>query len=295
MYFIISSSLLLATANYSIDAFVIPQRLHVRSSLALDMASVGIFYGTSTGSTEDVADQIKDALGDDADGPFDVDALEGSVKENFEKYDAIVCGTPTWNTGADTERSGTGWDEIYYTSMSELSFEGKSVAVFGCGDQLSYAENFADATGELHDVFQNLGAKMFGYTSQEGYEHEDSKSIRGDLFCGLLCDAVNQDELTGERVENWVAQLKKEGFLESSGSVVKEDTIQDSLSEDNQSILEDIDQHSTMLDENIKLHGNTSTGFQPYYNEKTKSTMFVSADGRSCYYAEDPSDDSFSP
>ena len=60
------------------------------------MASVGIFYGTSTGSTEDVADQIKDAFGDDADGPFDVDTLEGSAKDNFEKYDAIVCGTPTW-------------------------------------------------------------------------------------------------------------------------------------------------------------------------------------------------------
>jgi len=295
MSFIVLSSFLLATANFSIDAFVLPQRRHVISSSSLDMASVGIFYGTSTGSTEDVADQIKDALGDDADGPFDVDALEGSVKENFEKYDAIVCGTPTWNTGADTERSGTGWDEIYYTSMSELNIEGKSVAVFGCGDQLSYAENFADATGELHDVFQNLGAKMFGYTSQDGYEHEDSKSIRGDLFCGLLCDAVNQDELTGERVQNWVAQLKKEGFMEGSDSVVKEETIQDSLSEDNQSILQDIDQHSTMLDENIELHGNTSTGFKPYYNEKTKSTMFVSADGRSCYYTEDPSDTSFSP
>ncbi len=178
--------------------------------------------------------------------------------------------------------------------MSELNFEGKSVAVFGCGDQVSYAENFADATGELHDVFQNLGAKMFGYTSQEGYEHEDSKSIRGDLFCGLLCDMVNQEELTGERVQNWVAQLKKEGFMEGSASVDKE-TIQDSVSEEDQSILQDIDQHSTMLDESIKLHGNTSTGFKPYYNAKTKTTMFVSADGRSCYYAEDPSDTSFSP
>ena len=70
--------------------------------------------------------------------------------------------------------------------MSELSIGGKHVAVFGCGDQSSYAENFADATGELHDVFENLGAKLFGYTSQEGYEHEASKSIRGDLFCGLM-------------------------------------------------------------------------------------------------------------
>lgn len=41
---------------------------------------------------------------------------------------------------------------------------------------------------KLHDVFQKLGCKMLGYTSQDGYEHSASKSIRGDKFCGLLCD-----------------------------------------------------------------------------------------------------------
>ena len=161
------------------------------------------------------------------------------------------------NTGADTERSGTGWDEIYYTSMSELSIGGKHVAVFGCGDQSSYAENFADATGELHDVFENLGAKLFGYTSQEGYEHEASKSIRGDLFCGLICDAVNQDELTGERVQNWVAQLKTEGFVESSVSTIKEGTVIEAPVEAKESVLQDIDVFSNMLDESIKQHGKT--------------------------------------
>ena len=178
--------------------------------------------------------------------------------------------------------------------MAELEFGGKHVAVFGCGDQLSYAENFADATGELHDVFQNLGAKIFGYTSQEGYEHEDSKSIRGDQFCGLLCDAVNQDELTGERVQNWVVQLKKEGFMESSTSEMKK-VVREPVSENIESVFQDIDEYSSMLDENIKQHGNTSTGFESYYNEKTKTTMFVSVDGRSCYYTANPSGSSFSP
>jgi flavodoxin I len=55
------------------------------------------------------------------------------------------------NTGADTERSGTGWDEIYYSEMQTLnpSLEGKKVAVFGLGDSVSYSENYADATGEV--------------------------------------------------------------------------------------------------------------------------------------------------
>lgn len=286
MRLLISISLLIVN-NSCVSGFVVSQQTRCASFLSLDLARVGIFYGTSTGSTEDVADQIKDAFGDDADGPFDIDALEGSVKENFEKFDAIVCGTPTWNTGADTERSGTGWDEIYYTSMPELNIDGKHVAVFGCGDQSSYAENFADATGELHDVLQELGAKMFGYTSQEGYEHEDSKSIRGDQFCGLLCDAVNQDELTGERVQNWVAQLKNDGFMEWSISGRDEEAIPESVGDNIENVFEDIDEYSNMLDETIKQHGSTSTGFRSVYNQKTKSTMFVSADGRSCYYAVD--------
>jgi flavodoxin I len=36
------------------------------------------------------------------------------------------------------------------------------VAVFGLGDQEGYEENFADGTGELHDVFESHGCTMFG-------------------------------------------------------------------------------------------------------------------------------------
>jgi flavodoxin I len=273
---------------------------------ALDMANVGIFFGTSTGTTADVADLIKEAFGDDADGPFDIDELE-AVKEDFEKYDGFIVGTPTWNTGADTERSGTGWDEVYYTKMPELKIEGKHVAVFGCGDQISYAENFADATGELHDVFEDLGAKMgFGYTSQEGYEHETSKSIRGDKFCGLLCDGVNQEDLTDERVVNWVSQLKNEGFMEVSSSSStpvtvttitpeEDDEVELVIEKEEEIVFQAIDENSNILDETIKQQGGvTNTGFKSYYNEKTKSTMFVSADGRSAYYTSGP-ETSFSP
>ena len=282
-------SSLSSSGSHQVQAFTPPLPRHrssgVRSSSSLDMAHVGIFFGTSTGNTETVADLLKEELGDDiADGPFDVDALEGSVKDNFAKYDALIVGTPTWNTGADTERSGTGWDELYYAdSMQELDLEGKPVAVFGLGDQVSYAENYADATGELHDVFENLGCTMFGYTSMEGYEHEDSKAIRGDKFCGLLCDQINQEDLTEERVQNWVEQLQEEGFLEASSSsstsasnsaaspVVQQDEVE--------AVLE---AHSELLDETIGQHADT--GFTPYYNEKTKITMWVSSDGRSCYY-----------
>jgi flavodoxin len=112
-------------------------------------AKVGIFFGTSTGNTETVADYIAAEFGDDAEGPIEIDGIVGSVADEFKKYDALIVGTPTWNTGADSERSGTGWDEIYYGEMQDLNIAGKKVGVFGLGDQVSYSENYADASGEV--------------------------------------------------------------------------------------------------------------------------------------------------
>lgn len=230
-----------------------------------------------------IANYIKENL-PEAEGPFDVETIEGSVKNFFEKYDSLIVGTPTWNTGSDTERSGTGWDEIYYGAMQEMNLQGKKVAVFGLGDQSSYSENYADATGELHDVFQGLGSVMYGYTSQEGYEHEDSKSIRGDKFCGLLCDEVNQAELSEERVVNWVAQLKAEGFFEG-GSAPVAATVVDVVAEP-VAVLETLEENSALLDRAIESHGNV--GFVPHYNPTTQSTMWVSKDGKTCYYTASP-------
>jgi flavodoxin I len=194
-------------------------RRESKSDLQMANEKIGIFFGTSTGGTETVASVIASEFGNGvAAGPFEIDTLKGNLQEKFNEYDCLLVGTPTWNTGADTERSGTGWDEMYYGEMQNLKIQGKKVAVFGLGDSESYCDNYADASGELHDVFESLGCNMHGYTSQDGYEHEESKAIRGEKFCGLPLDVVNQDDLTEERVKNWVSQLKQEGFLETDSS-----------------------------------------------------------------------------
>lgn len=55
---------------------------------------------------------------------------------------------------------------VYYDEIAKLGaagkLQGKNVAVFGLGDQEGYEANFADGTGELHDVFQSHGCNMFG-------------------------------------------------------------------------------------------------------------------------------------
>lgn len=181
-------------------------------------AAVGIVYGSCTGGTQACADQIREAFGSDvAADPIDIDTLASpdEVAAVLAEHQALVVGAPTWNTGSETERSGTGWDALYYSSFPDFKsvLEGKKVAVFGLGDQVSYADYFCDAAGELHDVFEGMGSTMLGAWPMDGYEHEASECVRGDKFCGLLLDVVNQDDLTDGRIRRWVSQLKDEGIL----------------------------------------------------------------------------------
>jgi flavodoxin I len=276
-----------------------------RASSSRLEAAVGIFFGTSTGSTQEAADFIYAALGSDiAAEPEDVETLE-DVAAAFSAHDALIVGTPTWNTGAEVERSGTGWDELYYAKMPSMkeALKDKKVAVFGLGDQESYAENFADATGELFDVFESLGCKMLGAWSQEGYEHEDSKSIRGDKFCGLLLDVVNQEELTEERANKWVEQLKGEGILEgaSAGATSSEPAAAPAPAVVTAAApappavvtapappVVNVDRAAPAADklkqvlEQVNWSKSTG-GFTPHHNAKTGKTLWTSPDGRKAY------------
>merc|ERR1712199_42735 len=96
------------------------------------------------------------------------------------------------HTGADSERSGTAWDEFLYGDLTNLDLKGKKVAIFGMGDQAGYSDNYCDAMDELAECFSKQGAEIVGAWPTEGYEHEDSKSVRGDNFVGCPFDEDNQ-------------------------------------------------------------------------------------------------------
>merc|ERR1719203_2340646 len=123
----------------------------------------------------------------------------------------MIVGCPTWNTGADEMRSGTTWDD-YLEIIQGYDLKGKVVAVFGCGDSQGYGDNFCDGIEELHETFAAAGAKMVGYVDSDGYQHAESKSVKGDKFLGLPCDQDNEDDMTEDRVDAWIAQIKSEGM-----------------------------------------------------------------------------------
>merc|ERR1712161_88049 len=102
------------------------------------------------------------------------------------KADGLIIGAPTWNTGADDNRSGTAWDDWLYDTLPGLDLDGKKVAIFGCGDQESFTDYYCDAAGELYDQFTAKGCKVYGMTSTEGYNHAESKAEQDGKFVGLL-------------------------------------------------------------------------------------------------------------
>lgn len=176
-----------------------------RSVTSLDGSVV--YYSTSTGNTETVGQYIADAAS------VSLEEIGDASESEVAGFDSLIVGAPTWHTGADEQRSGTSWDDFLYETLPNIDLEGKKVAVFGMGDQEGYGDNYCDAAGELYDLFSAKGCQMFGLTSTDGYNHSDSKAERDGKFCGLMLDEDNQYDLSEDRCNTWVAQLKEEGFF----------------------------------------------------------------------------------
>lgn len=179
-------------------------------------AQVGLFFSTTTGNTEEVADEIKAALGDAVTDPSDIGDVEVASLTDF---DGLIVGTPTWNTGADESRSGTAWDDVL-DELRGLDMSGKKVALFGCGDSSSYSDYFCDAMEEIYSIFSEAGADMVGHFSvaDNGYEFDSSKSVVGEPassddatdMLGLAIDVENQSDMSEDRIAAWTEKVKGE-------------------------------------------------------------------------------------
>lgn len=167
------------------------------------MANVGIFFGSDTGNTENIAKMIQKQLGTNVADVFDI---AKSSKEDLEQYDRLLLGIPTWYYG----EVQCDWDDFFPT-LKNLDFSGKIVALFGCGDQEDYSEYFCDAMGTLRDIIKAHRATLVGRWPTNGYHFESSKGLAdNDHFIGLAIDEDRQSELTVERVNNWVKQVRVE-------------------------------------------------------------------------------------
>lgn len=156
-----------------------------------------IFYATSTGNTEEVANKINENL-----EGFEVIDIANSGVSQMSDCNTIIIGASTWGEG-DLQDD---WEDCF-DELKEIDFSGKTVALFGLGDQDGYGDEFVNAMGTLYEAINEKGANIIGFTSTDGYEYDDSTAEIDGQFVGLVIDEDNQSELTDERVESWCSEI----------------------------------------------------------------------------------------
>ena len=156
--------------------------------------SIGIFYGSTTGTTEGVAKEIGTLLNGDVFSASEI--LKG------QNYDTLILATSTWGMG-DLQDDWEGALE----DLKSLNLTGKKVAFIGIGDQSSFGDTFVDGIGILYEAIENQNFILVGQTPTDSYDYSDSRGIKNGEFLGLVIDDNNQSELTKERIKNWIKTL----------------------------------------------------------------------------------------
>ncbi|MBU2976636.1 flavodoxin FldB [Alteromonas sp. C1M14] len=170
--------------------------------------SIGLFYGSTTCYTEMAAEKIQAQLNSIFDEPVvSVFNIKDTALKQCEGFDILLFGISTWDFGELQEDWESSWEDVY-----QLNLQGKTVALFGLGDQYGYADWFQDALGMLHEALQPSGCHFIGQWPNSGYEFNQSKGLTEDKahFVGLSLDDENQYDLTDQRIETWCHQLLDE-------------------------------------------------------------------------------------
>ncbi len=172
------------------------------------MAKIGLFFGSNTGKTRKVAKMIKKKFDDE----LMASALNvnRTTAEDFAAYEFLIIGTPTLGDGElpglSSDCDSESWEE-FLPSLEDTDFTGKTIALYGLGDQVGYPDEFLDAMGELYEFFTERGATIVGSWPTDGYEFDSSEAVVDDKFVGLALDLDNQTGLTDERLNTWLAQI----------------------------------------------------------------------------------------
>lgn len=165
------------------------------------MKKIGIFYGSSTGTCEDLAGRIADKLGVSSSDVYSADKLTADL---VNQYEVLVLGTSTWGDG---ELQDDWYDGIKVLKAADLS--NKLVALFGCGDSDSYGDTYCDGMGIIYEDLKDSGCSFIGNkVSTDGYSFSSSIAVVDGAFVGLALDEVNQSDESDSRIEAWTTELK---------------------------------------------------------------------------------------
>lgn len=165
------------------------------------MKKIGIYFGSSTGTCEDIANKIAEKLGVASDDVHNVSEFDEATAKG---YDVLLLGSSTWGDG-DLQDD---WFDAAET-IKGMDLSGKTVALFGCGDSADYPDTFCDSLKHLYDAVKETGATILPGVSTDGYAVTDSAAVEDGKFLGLALDEVNEPDQDEERIDAWVEAVKK--------------------------------------------------------------------------------------
>ncbi len=164
------------------------------------MRNIGIFYGSSTGTTATIAHKIAKQL----DVPEeDIHNVAEAAPSSVQPYDVLVFGTSTWGNG-DVQ---VDWID-FLKGLEVMDLSKKKIALFGCGDE-TMTDTFCNGVGIIYDALRESGADFIAPYDTVGYEFHHTSADLGGMTVGLLLDEVNHPEATDLRLRGWVTKVKE--------------------------------------------------------------------------------------
>jgi flavodoxin long chain len=156
------------------------------------MASVTLIYGTTLGSTGEVAELIARELGEE-----DVRDVSSVKPGDFLAADLLILGTPTWDDG-DLQQD---WVS-FLPKLDGIDLTGRKVALFGLGNAFSFPGQFANGLRKLHQKVVERGAAVIGFWAWPGTPSTRRRPWWTAVSAGwsLTRKTTRQDSRTRRRV-----------------------------------------------------------------------------------------------
>ena len=165
------------------------------------MKKIGIFFGSTTGTTESVANTIAKYMGVPA---ADVHDVSKTAPDAVGDYDVLLFGCSTWGDGDMQDDM-----QDFMDGVSSLELGDKTVALFGCGDE-TMTDTFCNGFGEMYRKLLPTHARFIGEFNTDGYDYSTTAADVDGRIVGLLIDNVNHEDTADERIKQWTEKIRTE-------------------------------------------------------------------------------------
>ena len=115
------------------------------------MKKIGIFYGSSTGTTQGIAETIASKLGVPASDVIDVSKMNADM---VKEYEVLLLGTSNWGDGEYEDIKDSGCTIVGKVSAKDYSFSSSIAVIDGMFVGLALDDiNESDKTEERIDTW----------------------------------------------------------------------------------------------------------------------------------------------